>query len=385
MFHIEEGNQPATVTLTLEQDSDIWTLENEKVQIKIDTQNTYVTEFRTKDGENVLHSNGAYFDFNEANGFFGSIGTKGNPTIEPPRLCSQTDDYIDVGIRARMFDPETDWRSPLAFDWHIVLQKGDTGFYTYIITKHIPISGEMTIGQLRFILWTTSRFKDYALTPERTGHLLEHEWKYTLTRQWEPYSTHGLIDPDSKEGIWAIYGSKFWSRGPDQRELSLHLDAQSGIAVLLTMLEAGHYGRFPTSRPSGIHITEGWEKIYGPVFYMLTSGGNHGEMFESAQKRADCDRKHFPPEWLSDKIGTMTKVTGNIAPNNISHPVRIVLRNDRYSFWTTCPSGKKFEIDKVLIGTYTLTARQGPYAFYENEEIKVDKNFDIVVLAIIRI
>ncbi len=368
----------AIETVTLERNAAIWTLRNELVEVVLNTRSANVTEFRFRDGDNVLVPLGATFDFNEAGGFYGTIGSEGNPTIESPRVCSQTDEYIDVAVRAQMYDPQTKWKSPLVFDWHIVLQAGDPGFYTYLVAKHKPDEGEMKVGQLRFIVWTANRFRDYALTPSKMGHLKDHEWKYTLTRSWEPWNTHGLVAPDTKEGLWTVYASKSWCRGPEQRDLTLHDDSNSGIGVLLTMLEAGHYGVFPTSRPSGISIHEGWNKVYGPIFYMLTKNGTTQEMYEQASEHAEYDLAKFPPSWLSDTIGHLTKVKGRISPNQFKDDVRVVINNDRYTFWATCKSRESFEIANVIPGKYKLIARQGSYANANINELNIGENaYDI--------
>jgi len=171
-----------------------------------------------------------------------------------------------------------------------------------------------------------------------------------------------------------VYGSKRWCRGPDQRDLTQHIDADSGIAVILTMLEAGHYGVFPTSRSSEIRIHEGWRKIYGPVFYMLTQGGSAQEMYEQAAARGIVDRDQWPPPWLAEAVGPLTTVTGQIAPNSIDEPVRVVLNNDRYVFWATCQPGEAFQIPDVSPDTYRLTARQGPHAIAQLSDVQIGQD-----------
>ncbi|UCH33411.1 MAG: hypothetical protein JSV65_12620 [Armatimonadota bacterium] len=342
----------------------VWTLSNGIVEVAFDTERVGVREFRFTGAANVLAEDGMYLDCNVPEGYYG-FTKHGNPTMESARVCARTRQYVDVAVRGRFYDPGAAWASPLIVDWHVVLQRGDPGFYSYITAAHQPGAGEMELGQLRAVLRCAERFADYALTPQRTGRWADHDWKYTLSRRWEPWSAHGLVDPMTRESVWAVYGLKHWCRGPDQRDLTLH------DGIILTMFEAGHYGVFPTSRPSSARVRRGWRKLYGPVFYMLTRGGSIRQMYAAASARGDEDRRHWPPPWLAEEVGQPATVRGEVAPSSLQEPVRVVLRNDRYIFWTTCSPGQAFRISGVFPGEYDLIARQGPHASAKARTVSV--------------
>ena len=211
---------------------------------------------------------------------------------------------------------------PLEWEFHYVLRRGDSGFYSYMIVRNVTgrelpgsttTSGANSIGMINQLVAPTwdlfdtavlhDNFKwpasfhngtDFSLYPDiyqatyrmPNGEVdAKHEGSnHELNSPVTGYSgLHG--------GFWQILPSlefcgAFWPW--DQRTSVNH-------NMFVLALENKYYV------PTGVRITEDWEKLYGPIFYYLNQGENTEEMWADAKRQAARQVNDWPYQWLNEQ------------------------------------------------------------------------------------
>ena len=166
---------------------------------------------------------------------------------------------------------------------------------------------------------------------------------------------HGVYG--SGFGAWMISPShEYVNGGPMKQELTVHIDATSGDAVLLNMLSASHFGTPSVTIPDG--------KIYGPWLVYFNDGS-----IEDALKQAAREDARWPYRWLSHPQYPLERstVTGtlHLADGRPAAGATIILalpggdvysQGTDYIFFDRADLFGRFHIPHVRPGTYSLYA-----------------------------
>ncbi len=141
-----------------------------------------------------------------------------------------------------------------------------------------------------------------------------------------------------------------------KQELTVHIDATSGDAVVLNMLSASHFGTPSVTIPSG--------KIYGPWLVYFNDGS-----IADALEQASREEERWPYRWLSNPHYPLSRstVTGtlHLAEGRPAAGAMVTLaqsggdvyaQGTDYIFSAQADFGGHFSIPHVRPGTYSLYA-----------------------------
>jgi rhamnogalacturonan endolyase len=145
--------------------------------------------------------------------------------------------------------------------------------------------------------------------------------------------------------------------------------------------------------PTGVRITDGWEKLYGPIFYYLNQGDNTEEMWADAKRRAASEQADWPYRWLDGKgFHERGSVTGTLrisgAESAAGAWALLALPDDdipeeiefgewwrdvgSYHYHAAVEQDGSFEMPDVRSGTYDLFIwHEDIYGEYRRQEISV--------------
>ena len=306
-------------------------------------------------------------------------------------LGESTDDQAEIICR---YPGGEDF--PLAWEFHYVLRRGDSGFYSYMVVRNVTgrelpgsttTSGANSIGMINQLVAPTwdlfdtavlhDNFKwpasfnngtDFSLYPDiyqATYRMPDGE----VDAKHEG-SNHALNSPVTgyagpHGGFWQVLPSlefcgAFWPW--DQRTSVNH-------NMFVLALENKYYV------PTGVRITDGWEKLYGPIFYYLNQGENTEEMWADAKRRAVSEQADWPYQWLDQKdFHQRGTVTGTLRISATKSPqgawALLALPDDdipdsiefgewwrdigSYHYHAAVEEDGSFEIPDVRSGTYDL-------------------------------
>jgi rhamnogalacturonan endolyase len=200
-------------------------------------------------------------------------------------------------------------RFPFESEMHLVLPRGQPGFYLYAVYRHGPGMAAGGIGETRFVIKGvpgTQIFTHHVVDDDRKGpfpvagivrEVQDATWlledgsyytKYNNAAFLADHHVHGMAGHGL--GIWMIFASnEFIGGGPFKQELTVHKDN-----TLLAMLVGGHFGsgglRFKADEP--------WDKVYGPVFVYFNQGASVEALWEDAKQRAETEVATWPYAWL---------------------------------------------------------------------------------------
>jgi rhamnogalacturonan endolyase len=287
---------------------------------------------------------------------------------------------------------------PFHVEMHVVLPRGERGFYLYAIYRHDATMSRGTIGETRFVLRgppNTELFTNHVVDDDRKGPFTTSE----LVRQLQDVTTlredgtiytkynnsaynfdhhvHGMAG--NGYGLWMIIPSnEAIGGGPFKQELTVHMGN-----TLLSMFVGGHFGTRGLSFADG----EVWSKIYGPVFVYLNKGGSVDELWADAKRRAAVEIAKWPYAWLQNPDYPLDRgtVTGHLTlAGGATLPPAPMYRDDGdhfsltdgangtwailspvgeawaqvlkgYDYWAQVDPQGNFSISKVRPGTYQLT------------------------------
>ncbi len=316
--------------------------------------------------------------------------------------------YPVAGAAGRILNPGPDFAEvayiaepgdlPFHVEMHVVMPRGQRGFYLYAIYRHDATMAAGGIGETRFVLLGapgTGIFTNHVVDDDRTG-------PYTISsmvRQLQDVTTlredgsiytkynnsaynfdhhvHGLAG--NGYGMWMIIPSNEGiGGGPFKQELTVHMGN-----TLLSMFVGGHFGTRGLSFANG----EIWNKLYGPVFVYFNKGGSVDALWADAKNRAAAEIAQWPYAWLKNPDYPLDRGTVNghltmaggasLPPAPLYHeagdkfsltdgangtwailsPVNEawaqVLKG--YDYWAQVDAQGNFSIPKVRPGVYQLT------------------------------
>jgi rhamnogalacturonan endolyase len=272
--------------------------------------------------------------------------------------------YIDNGTN-----------NPLYLEYHIVMKKGESGLYSYVIAKNLK--EQVAINEMRTIYRLDRDKFDYAYMSERTGEQPRYSLLETLTfiqdETWlmndgEIYQKYDYAGYYSNNPVWGHYGNGFgfwhipvsteyFQGGPLKQELLVHQDA-----IALNYMQGGHFGAGP------LIAYTGWQKLYGPWFNYINAGDNQ-QVIEDAKKKALNEQNKWPYNWVEEDLYPVSrsKVTGklSVADGRSAAGAMVVLakaggefypQSQDYIFYANADEEGSFSLANVRAGSYTLYA-----------------------------
>jgi rhamnogalacturonan endolyase len=269
-------------------------------------------------------------------------------------------------------------RFPFSAELHVMLRRGESGFYLYAVYRRGPGLSAGGIGETRFVLRGapgTRIFTHHVVDDRRKGpyptapiaaKLQDATWrlqdghiytKYDNSAFMADHRVHGMAGHGV--GIWMIFPStEFIGGGPFKQELTVHEDN-----TLLGMLVGGHFGS------GGLQFRQGerWDKLYGPLFVYVDHSPTVDGMWKDAQQRAREESARWPYAWLrrpdyprrrgvvrgrvrlADGAGARGAWAMLVPPDE---DWTQVLKG--YDFWSRVDSAGRFALGRVRPGRYAL-------------------------------
>jgi len=324
-------------------------------------------------------------------------------------LGESTDDQAEMVCR---YPGSEDF--PLEWEFHYVLRQGDSGFYSYMVVRNVAgrelpesttTSGANSIGMINQLVaptwnlfetavmhdnfkWPASFHKgtDFSLYPDI--YQATYRMPDGQVDAKHEGSNHELNSPVTgyagpHGGFWQILPSlefcgAFWPW--DQRTSVNH-------NMFVLALENKYYV------PTGVRLTDGWEKLYGPIFFYLNQGENTEEMWADAKRRAATEEADWPYRWLDQKdFHQRGTVTGTLRTSGTKSPkgawALLALPDDdipdhiefgewwrdigSYHYHAAVEEDGSFEISNVRSGTYDLFIwHEDIYGEYRQQKLSI--------------
>lgn len=276
-----------------------------------------------------------------------------------------------------------DTKSQLALEYHFVMKKGDSGFYSYVIAKNntgktLKVSEMRTVYRMDRSLFDVAYngIRSEAIPRQaemRKGRKLQDETydmgeagrRYTNSSIYAKYDYSAYLQDTP---FWGAYGHGygFWvmplsneyhSGGPLKQDLTLHYDT-----IICNYLTSAHFGTGDFYAPAD------WQKLYGPWYvYVNTGDGRH--VIRDAEKKAVHLEKEWPCAWMKESLYPVKRgaVSGRLCLTNgrsaagaqviLSRSgADIVHEKEGYIFSAVADKDGRFSVPAVRPGTYTLTA-----------------------------
>jgi len=293
-----------------------------------------------------------------------------------------------------------DNKSILYVEYHIIMKKGESGLYFYVVAKNNS-GKEYTLSSLRTVYRLDYGIFDNAYNSERRGKQPTHAYmdlgkklqdetyelpdgeKYTNGPVYSKYDYSGYFKDNP---VWGQYGhgfgfwcipvsTEYFPSGPMKQELLVHYDA-----ITLNCFLAAHYGT------GDYKVPVNWEKLYGPWF-MYVNTGTDDAVIADATLKALNEQKKWPYTWVHDPLYPVERatVTGQlkVTKNRSGDGAMVVLADaggelmrllGGYMFYAQTDKNGKFKLNNVRPGTYTL------YAYATKGDITNQLSKDNVVI-----
>ena len=294
--------------------------------------------------------------------------------------------------------------SAFYLEHHILLRKGDSGLYGYVICRN-PKNRRLG-GETRTMYRLDRNIFDWAYVSERTGHqptygelvqypsVQDETWKMPDGSIYQKYDYSGYM---AETPMWGHYGhgfgvwfmpvsTEYYAGGPLRQDLMVHQDA-----LILNYFQGAHYGGGGAD-----NFTNG-EKLFGPWFTYINTGDN-AQLIVDAKKRALAEQAKWPYRWVDEPLYPLdrTTVSGQLKLEGrgtaagamvvLAKPSQeIYKQGGDFIFYGKADASGKFALPNVRPGPYALYAyatRGSVTAQLEKDDIQVTgKAVDLGVIA----
>ena len=319
----------------------------------------------------LLASNGIYFDYTTANG---------NQGLNPSKVTviKKTADYCEVLYSATSGNT--------LFEQGFIIRKGIPAVYTYVIATGTAKSADEPVKEARVCCrleeTMLNGYVDYRMNgripsnsqmaeAEKSENTIQDATyrlangsiytKYNWANYIECDTLHGLYGKSNNYyGLFNIPVSYEWLNGGCERqELTVHATSKSPITI--QMLQGEHFGG------QTMVLREGEKKLYGPFMIYLAYSKNP---VASARNQAAVEAAEWPYQWFENALYPRERGTVrghlNVTTGQRNDSVRIILAQEKgkdpiemmhgYQFWTMTDDNGDFEIKNVRPDTYHLYA-----------------------------
>ncbi|NPD90994.1 polysaccharide lyase family protein [Xylanibacter muris] len=351
------------------------TMDNGLVRITIGSNGRISNMTRAGSSNNLLGSNGIYFDYTAAS----------NQGLNPSKaeIIKQTDDYAEV-----LYSNTSD---NLRFQQGFIMRKGVSGVYVYVIANGTSGSESVNLREARVCTRLNSGFLNGYVDDRMNGKIPSNSQMAVAEREentisdatyrmedgsvytkynWAQYvvndSVHGLMNNNT--GVWNIACSHEWiNGGPMKQELTVHATSKSPISIM--MIQGEHMGA------SAQIYKDGERKIYGPFFIYVNSATEPGTpdrkavMIADAKAQASKQMAEWPFEWFENDLYPLDRATVsghlNVTTGQGNDEIQMVLaepgvdpylQGKKYIYWAKTDADGNFSIKNVRKGEYTLYA-----------------------------
>jgi rhamnogalacturonan endolyase len=180
------------------------------------------------------------------------------------------------------------------------LGRGEQGVYTYCIFEHKPEYGFTMLGEARFCAKLAEFFDWMSIDTACDFHYPKDHVvgdKYIYTRVQSENPAFGWSSTTKNVGLFLINASmEYMSGGPTKVEFMGHRDTNPVAApCVLNYWRSSHYGGAEVNVAAGEH----WKKVVGPFLIYVNTGQNPQEIYADAKERAGTESDLWPYEWVS--------------------------------------------------------------------------------------
>ncbi len=317
------------------------------------------------------------------------------------------------------------------FNWeyHFVVRKGDSGFYSYVIVENVSgraledsdnLTSQTGLGRYNYLLGLTwglydyvyihdklkgsSAYVNYSNEAQVEGYPDIYQSAFRTPdgdlfakHEWENYELDGNVNgyTGKNGGFWMIYPSYDFFGDSMPR----HIATAAWGNLFVPHFEGKYYSNVNPQ------ITKDWKKIYGPIYFYINNGDNPEDMWADAKRQAQIEKDSWPYLWLDlDFYQERGSITGKVEiaggrsasgsyvilsnPNDpiVPDQYSVWMRNvGRYNYWTMVEADGSYKIDNIHTGSYKVYAfKPGVYGEVDGGKIEVskDKNTDVSLLTI---
>jgi rhamnogalacturonan endolyase len=284
---------------------------------------------------------------------------------------------IDNGVRSRYY-----------LEYHIVMQRGVSGLYGYVILR-APNGGNL--NELRTMFRFDRDIFDWAYNDERVGQQPRygelHGLPQTGDETWvlpadspyrrftgQLYQKYDYSAYYAESAMFGHYGhgfgafyipvsTEYYGGGPLKQELIIHQDA-----LILNYIQGEHYGA------GNMNMPEGFEKLYGPWLVYINATdpkdpNSAGELIADGLKAAHAEQAKWPYAWMADEplyqikrttvTGQLKVADGRSAAHAwviLAQPGDVYPQDTGYIYYVKADDTGKFTLPNVRPGNYALHA-----------------------------
>lgn len=306
-------------------------------------------------------------------------------------VLRQSDELVEMAFVREPAEPLF-FRTAL----HYVLRRGEPGFYLYMTAAHDAQMPAGSITQYAYNLRLAPQYFDYIAVDETRRHIshtceeeeaakqimdatfvladgrVVSKYDYCHAIEDGDFNVYGWAGPQA--GVWWIQASgEYYGSAPFRVLLTSHQTAKT--PVIVWQAHCVHRGGYEIefSPEDGTN----WQKIYGPAFIYLNSGGNYNSLWSDAKARVATVAQEWPFAWMAHELFPLERgeATGQFVFDDGTPVVDawVILtpegthwsqENKGYHFWTRTDANGRFRLQQVRPGRYALFAL-GADQFYE--------------------
>jgi rhamnogalacturonan endolyase len=296
-------------------------------------------------------------------------GSKGTMVADNIRVIKNTPEMAHIAI------VDSGATSDFYIEHHILLMRGESGVYGYVICKNIK---HVRLGtEMRTMYRLDRDIFDWAYVSERTGqqpryadlvklpNIQDETWQMPDGSIYQKYDYSGYM---AENPMWGHYGhgfgvwfipvsTEYYAGGPLRQDLMVHQDA-----LILNYFQGTHYGA------GGPGDFTDDQKLFGPWFTYINTG-DATSMIADAKKKALAEHTRWPYPWMDDALYPLNRTTvtgqlkvadGRSAANAmvvLGKPgVEIYKQGGDFMFYANADAEGKFTIPNVRPGNYALYA-----------------------------